>query len=119
MQPVRHSFHCIVEGYITCYNVAKTREVGGRPYRYLAQSIESKSSPQSSHRYVHGGDSLLACSVALRVTRGADGRQALFFTKRDRQACCCLVADQLCRTYLPILAYQLINNHIHLVVMRE
>lgn len=59
----------------------------------------------------------VAPGVPHHVTQRGVGRQTVFFTKRDRQVYLGLLADQSRLAHLRVLAYCLMSNHIHLVVV--
>jgi putative transposase len=57
--------------------------------------------------------------VAHHVTQRGVGRQRVFYTQRDRQVYLGLLAEQARLAGVRVLAYCLMSNHIHLVVVPE
>ena len=55
--------------------------------------------------------------VAHHVTQRGTGRQIVFYTRRDRQVYLGLLKEHSEKAGLSVLAYCLMPNHVHLVVV--
>ena len=62
---------------------------------------------------------IVACGVAHHVVQRGTDRQTVFFTQRDRQVYLNMLAEQSRLAHVRVLAYCLMTNHIHLVVVPE
>ena len=62
---------------------------------------------------------IVACGVAHQIVQRGTDRQTAFFTQRDRQVYLQMLAEQSRLSHLRVLAYCLMTNHIHLVVVPE
>ncbi len=62
---------------------------------------------------------LIAPGVAHHITQRGVNRQLVFFTKQDRRVYLQLLKENSRQAGLSILAYCLMSNHIHLVVIPE
>ena len=65
--------------------------------------------PRSARRVVPG--------LAHHITQRGTNRQTVFFARRDRRVYLDLLRDQASKTGVRILAYCLMNNHIHLIAI--
>ena len=62
---------------------------------------------------------MVAVGVAHHVTQRGVGRQTVFYTQRDRKVYLGLLAEQSRLAGVRVLAYCLMSNHIHLVVVPD
>jgi len=61
----------------------------------------------------------VAVDTAHHVTQRGNGRQAVFFTERDREVYLDAFFDHAARYGLRVWGYCLLNNHVHFVVVPE
>jgi len=62
---------------------------------------------------------IVACGIPHHVVQRGTDRQTVFFTQRDRQLYLQMLAEQSRQAHVRVLAYCLMTNHIHLVLVPE
>jgi len=84
---------------------------------YLSKELRKTVRDSHYNRICHAKPESLLAEFLITLCSTALDRQTVFFTERDRQLYLQILAEQSRQAHVRVLAYCLMTNHIHLILV--